>query len=111
LDQHFIGKSLTGNRADKAFKPRESVMLYIPFIKAEGKFIDVAAKMLWASMMIDANQAALENRENALDAVCGHVISNILAGAVVNGIMAKARVADAGRPSASGYCPVVPALT
>ena len=51
--------------------------LYVPFVEPEGKFINVAAKVLFAGVMIDADQATFENRENALDAVCCHGLCHI----------------------------------
>jgi hypothetical protein len=99
LDQRLIGKALAGGSANKAFKPRESMMLYVPFVQAEGKFIDVAAKVLRAGVVIDADQPALENRENALNSVGGHIVSNIFAnifaGTMIDSIMAEARVVNA----------------
>jgi hypothetical protein len=95
LDQRLIGKALAGNRADKAFKTSQCVVLNIPFVKAEGKLVNIAAKMFRAGVMIDAYQAALENRENTFNPVGGHVVSNILVSAMVDSIMAKTRVANA----------------
>jgi len=95
LDQSLIGEALTGGSTNKAFKPRESVMLYIPFVQAEGKFVNIAAKMFLAGVMIDTDQAALENRENAFNSIGGHVVSHILSSAMIDNIMAKARAANA----------------
>jgi hypothetical protein len=64
LNQRLIGKALASDSSDKAFKPRESVMLYVPLVQAEGKLVNIPAKMFRAGMVIDAGQAALENREN-----------------------------------------------
>ena len=49
--------------------------------------------MFRAGVVIDADQAAFENRENALNSIGGHVVSNIFARAMVDSIMAKAIVA------------------
>jgi hypothetical protein len=51
--------------------------------------------MFLAGVVMDADQAALENRENALNSVGGHVVSNILASAMVDSIMAEAKIANA----------------
>jgi hypothetical protein len=95
LDQRLICQTLPSDACNEAIEPSQCVVLDISFVQSEGKFIDVAAKMLWASMVIDADQTALENRENALNSVGSHVVSNILASAVVDGIMAETRVANA----------------
>jgi hypothetical protein len=45
LDQFLVSDALTGNRRNEAVKPRESMILDVAFVQAEGKLIDVAAKM------------------------------------------------------------------
>jgi hypothetical protein len=94
LDQCLVCKALTGNRANKAFKSSQCVVLNIAFIQSKGKFIDIAAKMLWTGMVIDADQAALENRENALNPVGRYVVSDILAGTMSYNIMVEALERD-----------------
>jgi hypothetical protein len=95
LYQRLIGKALASDSANKAFKSRESVMFYVPFVKAEGKLVNIATKMFRAGVVIDAYQAAFENRENAFNSVGGHAVSNIFASAMVYSIMTEARVANA----------------
>lgn len=53
-------------------------MLHITFVQSEGKFINVAAKILRARMVIDTDEASFENRENALNSVGSHVIAREL---------------------------------
>jgi len=43
--------------------------------------------VLLAGVMVDADQTALHNRENALDTVRGHVVANVFAVAVVDGFV------------------------
>jgi hypothetical protein len=95
LYQRLIGKALAGGSADKAFKPRESVILYVPLVQSEGKFIDVAAKMLRTSMVIDADQTALENRENAFDPVSGDIAADELARFMIDRFMLESQNAEA----------------
>jgi hypothetical protein len=83
LYQRLIGKALASDSANKAFKPRESVMFYVPFVKAEGKLVNIATKMFRTGVVIDADQAPFENRKNAFNSVC------------VDNIMAEARAANA----------------
>jgi hypothetical protein len=54
LYERLIGKALAGGRADKAFQPRESMMFYVPLVKAECEFINITAKVLFAGVVIDA---------------------------------------------------------
>jgi hypothetical protein len=95
FDQRLIGKALASGSPDKTFKSRERVVLNIAFVQAEGKLVNIAAKMFRAGVVIDADQAALENRENALNSIGGHVVSDILASAVVDSIVAEARALNA----------------
>jgi hypothetical protein len=95
LDQRLICQTLSGNGSHEAIEPGQCVVLNIAFVQTEGKFINIAAKMFGARMVIDTDEAALENRENALNSVGGHVVSNIFASAMVDSIMAEARVANA----------------
>jgi hypothetical protein len=95
LDQRLIGKALAGGSTNKAFKPRESVMPYVPFVQSEGKFIDVAAKMLRAGVVVDADQAALENRENAFDPVSGDIAADELARFMIDRFMLESQGAEA----------------
>src|ERR1700730_8035886 len=59
LDQRLICQTLSGNASHEAIEPRQCMVLNIAFVQAEGKFINVAAKMFGARMMIDANQPTL----------------------------------------------------
>jgi hypothetical protein len=95
LDQRLIGKALAGGSTNKAFQSRESVMPHVAFIEAEGKFVNISARMFRAGVVIDADQPALENRENAFISVGGHVVSNILASAMIDSIMDETRVVNA----------------
>ena len=94
LYQRLIGKALAGGSTNNAFKPRESMMLYVPLVQAKRKLVNIAAKMFLARMMVDADQAALENCENAFNSVGGHVVPNIFASAMVDSIMAESKIAN-----------------
>jgi hypothetical protein len=69
-------------------------VLHVPFVEAEGEFINVAAKMLFAGVMVDANQPALHDRENALRAVRGHAVADELAFTVIDRFVFKEHTAD-----------------
>jgi hypothetical protein len=55
LYQRLIGKALAGGSTNNAFKPRESMMLYVPLVQAKRKLVNIAAKMFLARMMVDAD--------------------------------------------------------
>jgi hypothetical protein len=103
LDQRLICQTLASDAVHETIEPSERVVFNIAFVQSEGKFINVAAQMLLARMVIDAVQAAFENCENAFNSVGGHVVPNIFASAMVDSIMAEARLANA-RICASFVC-------
>src|SRR5437868_4655149 len=87
--QPFVRQALASRSFHEAIKARESVVLHIALIEPEGELINVAAKMLGARMMVDADQPALENGKDALNAVRRNIISNELASTVVHRFMSE----------------------
>ena len=69
--------------------------LHVSFIEPKSKFIDVAAKMFWAGVMINANQSALENGKDAFNPVRGDVVTNKFVFAVIDCVMTKEQSTDA----------------
>jgi hypothetical protein len=95
LDQRLVGETLSGYAINESVQPSKRVVLDVPFVQSEGEFVDIAIQVLRTRMMIDADDAALENREDAFHPVRGHVIANILSRAVIDGIVLKPRAFDA----------------
>jgi len=95
LDQFFIGEPLSGNTVDEAVKPREGMVLYVAFIEPKRELINVTIKVLWAGVVIDADQAALHNREDTLDPVRGHVVADKFASAVIDRFVVEGKSLDA----------------
>jgi hypothetical protein len=95
LDQRPVSQPLPGDTIHKAIEPRQGVIFDVAFVQPEGKFIDVAVEMLLAGVMIDTDQAAFENRENAFDSVCGHIIADIFALTVIDRIMIEGQASNA----------------
>jgi hypothetical protein len=79
---------------NEAIEPRQSMIFDVSFIQTKRKFIDVAAKMFLARMVIDAIDAALHDRKNALDAVCSHVIADIFTLAVIDHIVIERQASN-----------------
>jgi hypothetical protein len=71
------------------------VPLKVSVIEPEGEIINVAAKVLLAGVMINADEAVLNDSENALNAVRRHVTADKFAFIVVDGILAEEHTADA----------------
>jgi hypothetical protein len=67
----------------------------VAFVQPERKFVNVAVQMLRAGVLIDANQAALQDGKDAFNPVRCHVIADIFACAVIDRIVDKANIADA----------------
>src|ERR1700730_8941369 len=93
--QRLICQTLSGNASHEAIEPSERVVLNIAFVQAEGKFINIAAKMLLARMMIDADKPALENRENAFDTVCSNIVAGELSSFVIDRCMVESQHIEA----------------
>ena len=88
-DQLRIGESATGRRRNHAVQPFKRPALHVPIVQAEREFIDVAAQMLGAGVVIDAMQAAFQDCPDALDAVRSHASAAVLASAVVDGFVVE----------------------
>src|SRR5580658_3536666 len=73
LNKRIICEPLSSRTIYKAFEPRQGVVFDVALVQPERKFVRIAVQVLRADMMIDANQAALENCENAFHPICGHV--------------------------------------
>lgn len=89
LDKPLVSEPLPNGSIYETIKPRQGVVFNVAFVKAEGELINIAAKVLWACMVINAMQPALENSENALDAVCRYIFPNKLACLVIDRLMIK----------------------
>ncbi len=70
--------------------------LAIPVVQPESKFVDIAAKMLGARMMINPMQAPFQDRPHAVNTVGGHAILHIFPCAVVNRLMPVEQAVQAG---------------
>jgi hypothetical protein len=95
LDQPLVGQALSSDAINEALKPRQGMVLHIAFVEPEGELIDIAAKVLRAGVVVDANQATLENSEHTFNPVRGHIVANIFARAVVDRGVFKTRTLDA----------------
>src|SRR5574337_174155 len=96
LNESLIGQPLPASPANEAVEPRHSMILHVAVVQAEGKFINIAIKMLDANVVIDADQAALENGEDAFNAIGSHVIANVFARTVIDRRMIVARAFKSG---------------
>lgn len=95
LNERLVCEPLSRRAMYEAIEPRQGMVLDVAFIQPEREFINVAVEMLRAGVMIDADQAALQDGENAFDPVRGHAPAHVLSRAVIDGIVNKARPADA----------------
>jgi hypothetical protein len=91
LDQSFIRQLLAGHAVDKAIEPCKRVVLYVSFVKAEGEFVNISTEMLLARVMINSDQAALEDGKDAFDAVSGDGTAHELACAMVDRIVVEGK--------------------
>src|SRR6266851_3965384 len=95
LDQRLVCQPLAGNTIDEAIKPRQGMVFDVAFVQPEGKFIDVTVKMLLAGVVINSDQPALENSENAFNRIGCHTIADIFALTVIDGIVIEGHAGNA----------------
>src|SRR3954447_16179574 len=79
----------------EASEPGQRVQLDVAFVQPKGELVNVAAQMLRAGMVIDAEDAALHDREDALDAVGRHVAAHELASAVIDRLVIEEKPREA----------------
>jgi hypothetical protein len=89
LDQPFIGEPLASHAINEAIKPHKGMVPDITFVQTERKLINVAAKMLTAGVVVDANQTALEDGKNAFNPVRGDGTAHIFTSAVIDSFVPK----------------------
>src|SRR5215218_3204879 len=94
-DQRLVGKTLAGSPGDEAIEPGQRVQVDVALVQPERELVNVAAQVLWAGMMVDADDAAFEDREDALDAVGRHAVANELASAVIDGLVIEEQPGEA----------------
>lgn len=68
---------------------------HVAVIEAERELVNVAAKMLRAGVVINADQPALHDREHGLDAIRSHAVADVFAVAVIDGVVVEKQTADA----------------
>jgi len=94
LDQRLIGQPLASHAVHETVKPRQGMVLHVALIQPERKFINVATKMLFARVMVNAVNAAFHDRENTLNAIRGHVVADVFTSAVIDGCVLERFVSD-----------------
>ena len=111
LNQRLVRESLSGRPIYEAIEPCQGVILDVSFVQPERKFVNVAVKMLRASVMVHTDQAALQDSKNAFNPVRRYTLAHVFARSVVHGIMDKATlpIPEYGRPSP--VCKVDPVST
>ncbi len=95
-DQILVRETPARYAINKAVEAVEGMALHVALIEAKGELINVAVQVLVAGVVIDAMQAPLQDRPNALDAVRRHVVTRVLASTVNDRlvtILAKAGIA------------------
>lgn len=83
-DQSLVGEALANHAGHKTVKSLQRVAGHVAIVQPKRKFIDVAAKMLGTGVVINADQPALHDRKNGLDAVGRNTGSDVFALAVID---------------------------
>ena len=95
LNERLVREPLSGGAVNEAVEPHQGVVLDVALIKPKRKFVNVAVQMFRAGVMIDANQAALQDGEDAFDAIGRHFVANIFVRTVIDGFVVLPSVSDA----------------
>src|SRR4051794_8855616 len=83
-DQRLVGQPLAGCPGNEAVQPGQRVELDVALVQPERELVNVPAQVLRAGMVVHADNAPLENREDALDTVRGNAVADELAYAVID---------------------------
>ena len=94
-DHLLVGNVLPGDGIDEAIQTLKGVALDVPFVQPEGKFVNVAAKVLNRDVMEGSVQAALENGPNALYPVRARHPANVLTRRMVDALLPEEQTAKA----------------
>src|SRR5947209_3689278 len=60
-DQRLVSQALARNTVNEAVEPLQRVTGHVAVVEPERELVNVAAKMLRAGVVVDADQAALED--------------------------------------------------
>src|SRR5579872_5022581 len=88
-DEPLVGEPLSGTGHHEAVQALHRVSRDVPLVEAKRKFIDVAEQVLFAGVMVDAMQPALQDGPDALNTVRMSRASDKLFGAVVDRLVTK----------------------
>ena len=92
LDQRLVCETLAG-RHQRSFRSASACGSSRCLHSAGRRIRQRSDQVLRAGVVIYADDAALENREDTLDSIGRHVVSNILASGVIDSGVLKAGVA------------------
>ena len=73
LRQSFVGQASSNSRRQQTGKAIQGVAIYAAIVQSESEFIDVAAKVFLAHVVIDAVDAALQNCPGAFDSIHSYI--------------------------------------
>ncbi len=90
-----IGQSLTDSRAKQTIEPVHRVPFHVSVAQSKGELANVAVQMLRAGVVIDAVQATLKQRKDALDTIGCYIAPHIFTGAMVDAVMRIEQPANA----------------
>ena len=93
--QLLVGDSLANGRDHKAIEPLERVKLDISIVETKRKLINIAAKMLFARVVVDTTDAAFENRPDAFYRVSVSHSTAVFAKGMVNRLVGEEQAANA----------------
>src|SRR4051794_26078909 len=93
--QCLVSEPLDRHSGDEAVQPSHHEKLDIALVQPECEFGNAPHQMLRAGVMITASNTALQDSEDALDAVGRHAIAHELASAVIDRLMIEEQPGEA----------------
>lgn len=87
--QFPVCDSFPGYGVYKTIEPLERVPFHVSVIQAEGEFVNVPGKVLFADLVVNSVQAAFQDRPHAFYAVGAGHAAHVLIGRMVDALLAE----------------------
>ena len=92
----LVSQTFTESGGHEAIQTLQRVPLHVAFVQPESEFVDIAANVLRAGVMVDTVQAAFQDSPNTFDAVRADVAAHVLAAAMVDCVVVVEQTTQVG---------------
>src|SRR5208282_4154153 len=94
--QPRIGQALPADRFDHAVEALKAVPFDVAFVQSEREFVDISGEMFRTDLVIDAIDAAFQDRPDAFNRVRVSSASRVLASRMIHGVMPEEQTVQSG---------------